>query len=428
MDNSSAKYDSSVELRPNTFRKDGYDFVGWADTPDGAVRFSNGASVWNLTAENGASVTLYAIWEESAETLQKPYLEQMATAFSQFHNSDYLKEDWDALTALYNQAREDILLQGKNTSAMERVVSQAKTRMEQISTSLERVEEIKTSWQSHNAFALSSAAQKPIQTALTSQILSAVQEALTSGEPENLKAFSGLSEEEPLTWAVLEAYEDIHPQLDQLALLEKAAQWLWSTDLAHETPLQNVTSQHSGSYQLYLSRFLQLDPSFTDYLPGDVEAGLRLRLELSLEKEDALRTLQAYYDSLDPDVYSVSGKAQLMQILKEFSASIESGNSSQAVLDQLLLGTEKLDQVKTAKEEEEALPPSGNSSSTESGEGENTGSQGNSSGSEQSGSSQSPSSPVTGEGAENHKAFFFTGGSALMILLLTLLRKGNRPV
>ena len=61
MDNSSAKYDSSVELSPNTFRKDGYNFVGWADTPDGAVRFSNGASVWNLTAENGASVTLYAI-------------------------------------------------------------------------------------------------------------------------------------------------------------------------------------------------------------------------------------------------------------------------------------------------------------------------------------------------------------------------------
>ena len=41
---------------------DGYNFAGWATTSRGAVAYSNGQSVSNLSAANGATVALYAKW------------------------------------------------------------------------------------------------------------------------------------------------------------------------------------------------------------------------------------------------------------------------------------------------------------------------------------------------------------------------------
>ena len=55
-------YDQSAPLAQNAFNNAGYNFAGWSTTQNGDCKYPDKASVKNLTAENGGTVTLYAIW------------------------------------------------------------------------------------------------------------------------------------------------------------------------------------------------------------------------------------------------------------------------------------------------------------------------------------------------------------------------------
>ena len=58
-------YGTLYTLTANSFSKSGSHFKGWNTKADGTgTTYSNGASVSNLTTTNGATVTLYAIWEK----------------------------------------------------------------------------------------------------------------------------------------------------------------------------------------------------------------------------------------------------------------------------------------------------------------------------------------------------------------------------
>ena len=56
-------YDAAKALTSNGFSLTGYDFKGWAETASGAVKYTDGQSVKNLTTTNGGTVNLYAVWE-----------------------------------------------------------------------------------------------------------------------------------------------------------------------------------------------------------------------------------------------------------------------------------------------------------------------------------------------------------------------------
>ncbi len=69
MSDSAHRYDTEKALGKNTFTKQFCRFKGWNTAPDGSgTAFADGASVKNLTAENGGTVTLYAQWERSVYT------------------------------------------------------------------------------------------------------------------------------------------------------------------------------------------------------------------------------------------------------------------------------------------------------------------------------------------------------------------------
>lgn len=55
-------YGAQYALRANSFTWKGRVFLGWAETADGAVQYTNSEKVQNLTTENGAVVKLYAQW------------------------------------------------------------------------------------------------------------------------------------------------------------------------------------------------------------------------------------------------------------------------------------------------------------------------------------------------------------------------------
>ncbi len=61
--------DESVALSGCGFSRPGYAFDGWATEPDGEAVYANAAEVVNLTYEQGAYVTLYAVWSVREWTL-----------------------------------------------------------------------------------------------------------------------------------------------------------------------------------------------------------------------------------------------------------------------------------------------------------------------------------------------------------------------
>ena len=62
-------YDTPQNLTTNGYTLQGWHFCGWAETQNGAVKYKDGASVKNLTAVNGDSVNLYAVWEANTYTI-----------------------------------------------------------------------------------------------------------------------------------------------------------------------------------------------------------------------------------------------------------------------------------------------------------------------------------------------------------------------
>ena len=63
MDNQSFTYDTAQSLTENSFERTGYDFAGWNTQADGkGTPYTDGQNVQNLTAEDGETIMLYALW------------------------------------------------------------------------------------------------------------------------------------------------------------------------------------------------------------------------------------------------------------------------------------------------------------------------------------------------------------------------------
>ena len=62
-------YDKAQDLTANAFVKTGYTFAGWSDTLGGSVKYADSESVSNLTSTEGATVTLYAVWQINQYTI-----------------------------------------------------------------------------------------------------------------------------------------------------------------------------------------------------------------------------------------------------------------------------------------------------------------------------------------------------------------------
>ena len=64
-------YDVAQTLPANTYVFDGYRFAGWNTEPDGSgTAYSDAQSAKNITAEDGATVTLYAQWDPHVLTVR----------------------------------------------------------------------------------------------------------------------------------------------------------------------------------------------------------------------------------------------------------------------------------------------------------------------------------------------------------------------
>ena len=69
--NSSHTYATDKALTTNGFTRTGYTFLGWSTSSTAtSATYTNGQSVKNLTATNGGTVTLYAVWKANSYTIK----------------------------------------------------------------------------------------------------------------------------------------------------------------------------------------------------------------------------------------------------------------------------------------------------------------------------------------------------------------------
>ena len=57
------KYGAIYSLSANGFKKDGYEFIGWATSANGEVVYQNQQEISNLSTINGTEINLYAKWK-----------------------------------------------------------------------------------------------------------------------------------------------------------------------------------------------------------------------------------------------------------------------------------------------------------------------------------------------------------------------------
>lgn len=70
MANQNVTYDQIFALNANQYTYPGYTFTGWSTTPQGAVSYSDGQPVANLTSAQNGSITLYAQWTPNTLTVR----------------------------------------------------------------------------------------------------------------------------------------------------------------------------------------------------------------------------------------------------------------------------------------------------------------------------------------------------------------------
>lgn len=69
MSSQSFTYGTEQRLSSNRFERTGYTFVGWASSPNGAVAYTDGQKVVNLTSEKNGVISLYAVWKPAEWTI-----------------------------------------------------------------------------------------------------------------------------------------------------------------------------------------------------------------------------------------------------------------------------------------------------------------------------------------------------------------------
>ncbi|WP_372971475.1 InlB B-repeat-containing protein [Marinobacter sp.] len=110
---SSHTYDTASALTSNGFTREGYSFAGWNTAADGSgTSYADGESVTDLSATNGATVTLYAQWTGNTYSIAYDANEGTGTTTDSSHT-------YDTASALTNNGfnREGYSFAGWNTAA-----------------------------------------------------------------------------------------------------------------------------------------------------------------------------------------------------------------------------------------------------------------------------------------------------------------------
>ena len=318
-------YDQAAALPECTLTApEGKEFAGWSSTAEGPVRYQDRGEVRNLTASQGETVTLYAIWRDPIEN---EYLGQLESVFSQYPADNYTAQDWNALVEIHSDAVEKISA-AVNSDQMQAIVSQAGQAMSKIPTCDSRAQAVVNAWRSDHSMVLQQSGNQAVNEASAAEIyenaLLAGSGITTSFTAEVHKDLTTPADQERITALALQVAEESLQSLSQLA---DAAAWADTLNGLSVRSLSEVTSSWQPTYE----KAVQEAVPHTQNLTQELVESLRLRASLALEKQQAVAQLHMEYRSYDFNLYSDQGKRDLEEILHAGLSSIEAASTTGSI-------------------------------------------------------------------------------------------------
>lgn len=356
MDNQSATYNEDLTLTQCAFTLSDKEFAGWADAPDGPVRYANGANVKNLASEQGTTAVLYAVWRTPVEELQKPYLTALEEAFNGYQSTDYTTEDWDTLSGAY-QAAETKISEESLEDQMLAHQNEGIAAMKAVLTKAQRVEEIVNGWKNAHNDVLQQLNTAAVQESNATQADTAAQSALDEMTVDNLKQYSTLTKPEDLAAVGSDALNEVQEYTEDLTAYMTVAQWIVNAQADLTRPMQEVTSETVSQYQMLTTQLGELTEKQTAQMDNGVKTRLEERLALAIQKQSAVGELQSIYYAIDQKDYSESSQAALKQALQDGMKALESSETKEQVTQNLQTSSEALRNISPDEEPEEPQEP-----------------------------------------------------------------------
>ena len=323
MDSVTATYDRDLRLPDCGFTAPtDMKFAGWSLTPNGTVRYKDGASVRNLTAQEGDTITLYAIWRERAAN---QYLLELDQIFSAYTPSNYTAQDWAALAAEYEQARAE--LAAAEEEQLDTLLAQAKEKMAQVPTLDDRTEQVSELWRETYDEIIRKVNGRAVQEENAASIHMWAERAMEGLTPEFVAEQTDLSRAEDCQLVATSAVQWEKSTMQGLRRLDEAAQWAASLDGLSTRAMSEVTAAWLSAYEEAVaeaaSHTAQLKSTFVD--------ALQQRAQLAQQKQQAATQVHMDYSSYDQANYDEEGIRQLEQILHTALAEIEKASSESEV-------------------------------------------------------------------------------------------------
>lgn len=360
----SATYGEPVTLPKTPFQKDGKELAGWSLRANGTVQYPDHGQVQSLTGDPEGEVTLYAVWRTPISKLQEPYLLELEELFQSYAASsggkNYTSQDWEALSAAYSQAAEQIQ-QSEFEEQMRTAVERGRKNMEQVPTQSERVEEITSYWEQTHQQALGYVQTAKLTEANAAQGAQLAQEALEGLSEEQLGQACPLERPEDRAQVIGQARAHLEGNAQKLVDLQGAAQWLEGLEGLTLRSMGQVRGEDLDAYQQAMLHYQELDAARKQYLSTSVYRSLKDRHELAGQKRSEVLTLESAYDGLDLTQYSEKGQAALAQALKDGIEAIEQASSVAQAQQARTDAWAAISQVPVAGEETEepSEPPAG---------------------------------------------------------------------
>lgn len=355
MDEVQAEYGNSRPLPPNAFSRDKYDFAGWALTPDGEVVLTDRQSVLNLADEEGAVVMLYAVWELTAEEVQRPFAEALDAETQTLSANRYFSEDWDNIVQIAASAKNSLAAAGKDEEEMRRILSSATEKMRSVLTEEGRAQEIVSVWEERYETQLGAVFSPPVPYGKGKETYALASEAAQNAAREKLTAYSSLSSEESRVQAAAQAESLLAQRAETLNAFLACGEWLSRAEEACALTFADVRSSHFSQYESLLAEYKNFSESEKRFVSDEALNEIFARLRLSQEKQFAAESLKAHYETFSREDYSEEKWQELADLYRRYVEEAESAGDHESLLLRVDEGIEKMNAVPD-KEEESVLP------------------------------------------------------------------------
>lgn len=341
----SVRYGQSFNLSSNEFSRQGYDFVGWATSIGGPVIYRDGQTVSDLSYTDGDTVVLYAVWERDAQSVRQPYEQQITKLYQDIERNDYLYQDLDSIDQQYELSLQQLVQANKSESLMKNILSDTQQHFQSVLTRQQRVDEITSRWQQNNITSLQIVGTKPLNLQDIDSSLQTVKNSVNQLNAETLSNYSTLTHQQSLWEAVDIAVTQLQSVKQSLLQFVDIAEWISSVKQSALLPLSQVKSDSVIYYTELSNQLTDFPQQQADYVPTELQDGIRLRIALSESKQVSIEQLAEQFSKYNESDYHPEQWRKVVELYNQGVENVENSTSESENASIVLQSTSSMDEV-----------------------------------------------------------------------------------